>query len=730
MSLDRQSLKTIREKQFGQFSESVEVGLQNYQGQNGVRSLFSLLRSRYGTTAAAKVQLALLFSLIRAQNQPSDLIRTALGEADDGSVTAVELTSAGSGYSGPMPPAVSITSPDAGQQPAVLRAEMEPTGELASIRLVTGGGGYMTAPAVTISPPVGGGTAAQAVATIENARVVSVTLTERGSGYSERDVSALQILFEPPRDEQGVPLTDGVVAEGAGFIDRTVARLLVEDGGHGYSRDQPLQVSIATPQESGGEPSGTAAAAEAVVGSLADLEALGGVGGGPYAGLNPSGSVSAQILKLLPDTLRPLRRPDGSFNFPTASAYSSLLIQPSAAADAAAEARAAAAAAAAAAGAGTSARRFALPELSFGQRDPSFGPLGTSPVQREVSLGAMEYFAFGASGAITTALVRAILVPLDVSKTLMQSNPDDYPDTRTSLTSLWKQGGLPSLYRSWDVTAVGGLFLGGFGFGFNEFLRRYLAGLAGPQAQTLYSLQISIAAALGSVLITCLATCPFEVVRIRAINAMGEDAAGELTQAELDENAGSSSSGSSSNNNEVMGSAPRAQHRDPYSALNGVGTLYAEGGLDLLYSALPPLLLRELPFTVTKFLVYDASTQAIAAAIPSLQEGPYASVLSLLGGLAAGVVAAAVSTPADTLLTLGQQANEGRESVEGEEDGNGEVDSPLNLFRGLLPRCVFFGALIAGQFLLYDDLKRVFKVGPDDILYVLDVFSDRLSFYE
>ena len=39
-------------------------------------------------------------------------------------------------------------------------------------------------------------------------------------------------------------------------------------------------------------------------------------------------------------------------------------------------------------------------------------------------------------------------------------------------------------------------------------------------------------------------------------------------------------------------------------------------------------------------------------------------------------------------------------------------------------------ALIAGQFLLYDDLKRVFKVAPDDILYVLDVFADRLSFYD
>ena len=60
VSLDRKGLKAIRYKQFGQFSESVEVGLQNYQGRQGVRNLFSLLRSRYGTSPQGKVQLALV----------------------------------------------------------------------------------------------------------------------------------------------------------------------------------------------------------------------------------------------------------------------------------------------------------------------------------------------------------------------------------------------------------------------------------------------------------------------------------------------------------------------------------------------------------------------------------------------------------------------------------------------------------------------------------------------
>ena len=39
-------LRKLRQKQFGQFAESVEIGLLRYQGRDGVRQLFSLLRSR------------------------------------------------------------------------------------------------------------------------------------------------------------------------------------------------------------------------------------------------------------------------------------------------------------------------------------------------------------------------------------------------------------------------------------------------------------------------------------------------------------------------------------------------------------------------------------------------------------------------------------------------------------------------------------------------------------
>ena len=41
----------------------------------------------------------------------------------------------------------------------------------------------------------------------------------------------------------------------------------------------------------------------------------------------------------------------------------------------------------------------------------------------------------------------------------------------------------------------------------------------------------------------------------------------------------------------------------------------------------------------------------------------------------------------------------------------------------------FFGTTIGGQYLLYDFWTRLFRVSPDDLNLVLDVFADRISFY-
>ena len=756
LTLEREQLRSLREKQFGQFSESVEVGLQRYQGKAGVRALFSFLRSRYGTSAQARLQLALLFSIISSRNQPSALIKRSLGVADNGKVSASYLLDGGVGYARAETPEVTVSEPDGGGAPAVVRAELAPTGQLSSIMLDSGGAGYLpdTSPVVTISAPSGKqARRAQAVAKVENGKVVRLDLTDRGRGYRANDVITVKI--DPPLSQYGL-VFDGVAAEASAELENGIKRLVVDDGGEGYARDQNLTLTIAPPLQAGGR---GAAADLRLKYDVADLEALSSEG--PYAEYYPEDSVSTELIQLLPSNVRPTRLPDGNFSFPLAAPSAlreafdrnggrrqGLDVNMESYLYAARQA---------------SGLRQRIP--FFIDRDPTFGPLGTSPVEREVSLTTMDYLAFAASGAACTSLVRTALVPLDVAKTLMQSSPEAYPALRPAIGSLWREGGLPSLYRSIDVTAVAGFLLGGFGFGVNEFLRRFIASLYGPEAQALYPLQIAIGAALGSVILTCLVTCPFEVLRIRAIEA----ASAEMNTGGSDALGGSDAvaptpaaptpmmSSAVQNDSEVVSTLapppplptpppplptpPTPLPASAYNVINGLGTLYDEGGVGTLYSGLTPLLLRELPFSITKFLVYDAATQAIAAVFPLAQEGPLASaLLSLTGGLAAGVVAAAISTPADTLLTLSQAA------PDADADGGGDsshgpptmlqiakeaiATNPLSLFNGLLPRCVFFGALIAGQFLLYDEFKSLFKVGSSDVGLYLDVFaSTDLSFW-
>ena len=125
-------LSSLRERQFGQFSQSVEIrAAKAFQGKAGVRSLFSFLRSRYGTSAQAKLQLALLFSIISLKNQPPIWI-TRSGQADGGVVTAAEVLDGGGARARRD---ASDQRSDARQQPAARGrgAELAPTGQLASI---------------------------------------------------------------------------------------------------------------------------------------------------------------------------------------------------------------------------------------------------------------------------------------------------------------------------------------------------------------------------------------------------------------------------------------------------------------------------------------------------------------------------------------------------------------------------------------------------------------------
>ena len=116
---------------------------------------------------------------------------------------------------------------------------------------------------------------------------------------------------------------------------------------------------------------------------------------------------------------------------------------------------------------------------------------------------------------------------------------------------------------------------------------------------------------------------------------------------------------------------------------------------------------KQIPYTMAKFAVQGAAAEKICVAIgteSSKLKGATKMGVALSSGVIAGVVAAIISHPADTLLTKVNKAGAG---------GTGSVASRLvNIAKeigfvklatvGLGARCVMIGSLTAFQFLLFD----------------------------
>ncbi len=161
-----------------------------------------------------------------------------------------------------------------------------------------------------------------------------------------------------------------------------------------------------------------------------------------------------------------------------------------------------------------------------------------------------------------------------------------------------------------------------------------------------------------------------------------------------------------------------------------------EGGVVSLYDGLPPLMVRQVLFGMVKFVIFDSASDAILAALPpeAKQIEVVFLLVSLLSGAIAGVAAALVSQPADVLLS--RIARGGGECMGALPGGVNQLkllkQEALVVWRsfgfggfylGIGSRCLWSGAIIAGQFFLYDVFKGAMHVTAADLTQFLDVLS-------
>lgn len=232
--------------------------------------------------------------------------------------------------------------------------------------------------------------------------------------------------------------------------------------------------------------------------------------------------------------------------------------------------------------------------------------------------------------------------------------------------------GAGALLTGFGPTAAGYFLQGAFKFGGYEFWKKTFIDMVGVDKASDNRTAIYLGASAIAEFFADVALCPLEATRIRLVSQ--PDFATGL----------------------VSG----------FTRL-----LREEGVIRGFYSGFGPILFKQVPYTMAKFVVYERASEAILRSIktPKDQLSPSTMTgVNLGAGIIAGTAAAIISQPADTLLSKinkqkgveGQSVTSRLVSMAGKLGAHG-------LFLGLGPRIVMVATLTAGQFAIYGDIKRV-----------------------
>lgn len=280
----------------------------------------------------------------------------------------------------------------------------------------------------------------------------------------------------------------------------------------------------------------------------------------------------------------------------------------------------------------------------------------------------MYYVKGAAAGGICCSVTHAALCPVDVVKTRIQLDPIKYTQGLLGTgRQIIAEEGVAALSSGLGATAAGYFVQGWFKFGGVEFFKVKFAHSLGDRKAWDNRTSIYLASSAMAEFIADLFLCPLEAIRIKSVS----------------------------------------DPTFPKGVAGGISQVVSTQGVAGLYAGLGPILFKQVPYTMAKFAVQGKTAEAIYAASGLTPETASKSTnlgISLTSGVVAGVAAAIVSHPADTLLSMINK--------QGGDKSGSTTQRLIRLAReagfkklctvGLIPRCVMIGTLTAGQFGIFD----------------------------
>ncbi|KAI9296157.1 mitochondrial carrier [Neoconidiobolus thromboides FSU 785] len=298
--------------------------------------------------------------------------------------------------------------------------------------------------------------------------------------------------------------------------------------------------------------------------------------------------------------------------------------------------------------------------------------IARNPSETAPPTGAALYARFAFAGAICCAVTHGALTPVDVVKTRMQLEPTVYKDGMLgSFRQVVKNEGAGALLTGLGPTISGYFIQGALKFGGYEFWKKTIIETVGVETATNNRTAVYLASSAIAEFFADIALCPLEATRIRLVS----------------------------------------QPEFATGLVSGFTRILKEEGVARgFYSGFFPILFKQVPYTMAKFVVYERAAEAIYASVgkPKEQLSPATNTYINLGaGLIAGIAAAIISQPADTLLSKINKQKGAEGSIVSRLAVMAKELGPRGLFLGLGARIVMVGALTSGQFAIYGDVKRM-----------------------
>ncbi|CAL9732527.1 mitochondrial phosphate carrier protein [Monosporozyma unispora] len=290
---------------------------------------------------------------------------------------------------------------------------------------------------------------------------------------------------------------------------------------------------------------------------------------------------------------------------------------------------------------------------------------------------ASDYFKFALAGAIGCGSTHSSLVPIDVVKTRIQLEPTVYNKGMVaSFKKIIGEEGAGALLTGFGPTLLGYSIQGAFKFGGYEVFKKLFIDTLGYDTASNYKNSVYMGSAAIAEFFADIALCPLEATRIRLVS----------------------------------------QPTFANGLVGGFSRILKEEGVSSFYSGFTPILFKQIPYNIAKFLVFERASEfyyGLLGKTKSQLSDLSNTGMNLVSGLTAGCAAAIVSQPADTLLSKVNKTKKAPgQSTIGLLAQLAKQLGFVGSFAGLPTRLVMVGTLTSLQFGIYGSLKKTLGCGP------------------